>query len=112
MQRTRLLLAAAAIVLLGFLGFARPAAAEGKLSHPVEECIKELEEANSIDVRGNVSDNLDLAAVRLFVEVSAPNHAPFTTPIQRAGGMGSWPTTTPSVPYTEPDTAPPAVAPT
>jgi len=50
MQRTRLLLAAAAIVLLGFLGFARPAAAEGKLSHPVEECIKELEEANSVDV--------------------------------------------------------------
>ena len=50
MHRTRLLLAAAAVVLFGFLGFARPAAAEGELSHPVEECIKQLEEANSIDV--------------------------------------------------------------
>ena len=50
MHRTRLLLAAAAVVLFGFLGFTRPAAAEGELSHPVEECIKQLEEANSIDV--------------------------------------------------------------
>lgn len=50
MQRIRLLLAAAAIVLLGFLGFAQPSAAEGKLSHPAEECIKEIEAANSIDV--------------------------------------------------------------
>ncbi len=54
MQRTRLLLAAAAIVLLGFLGFARPAAAAGEegheVSHSVQECIDELTEANSIDV--------------------------------------------------------------
>lgn len=53
MRRTRLLMAAAALVLLGFLGFARPAAAQEsktKLSHPAEECIKEIEAANSIDV--------------------------------------------------------------
>lgn len=50
MQRIRLLLAAAAIALLGFVVLAQPASAEGKLSHPVEECIKQLEEANSIDV--------------------------------------------------------------
>jgi len=50
MQRIRLLFAAAAIVLLGFIGFAQPASAEGKLSHPAEECIKQIEEANSIDV--------------------------------------------------------------
>lgn len=53
MRRIRLLLAAAVLVLLG-LGFARPAGAEDepakKLNHPVEECIKQLEEANSIDV--------------------------------------------------------------
>ncbi len=50
MHRIRLLLAAAAIALLGFLGLAHPASAEGTLSHPAEECIKQIEEANSIDV--------------------------------------------------------------
>ena len=50
MQRIRLLLAAAAIVLLGFIGFAQPSAAEGDLKHSVTECIEALEKANSIDV--------------------------------------------------------------
>ena len=53
MRRTRLLFAAAALVLLGFVGFARPAAAQEsapKLNEPVEKCIKQLEDANSIDV--------------------------------------------------------------
>lgn len=50
MRRTRLLLAAAAIGLLAVVGPAHPAAAEGELDHAVEECIHQLEEANSIDV--------------------------------------------------------------
>lgn len=50
MSRIRLLLAAAAIGLLAVVGTAHPAAAEGELDHAVEECIHQLEEANSIDV--------------------------------------------------------------
>lgn len=57
------------------------------IDFPVEG---QLVEANSIDVRGNVSDNLDLAAVRISVEVSAVNHDPYTTPIQRAGADGTY----------------------
>ena len=51
MQRIRLLLVAAAIVFLGFVGFASPSGAqEQDLTHPAEECIKQIEAANSIDV--------------------------------------------------------------
>jgi F-type H+-transporting ATPase subunit b len=50
MRRTRLLLAAAANGLLAVVGSAQPAAAEGELDHAVEECIEQLESANSIDV--------------------------------------------------------------
>lgn len=50
MQRIRLILAAAAIVFLGVLTIPQTASAAGKLSHPAEECIKQIETANSIDV--------------------------------------------------------------
>ena len=66
MRRFRLLLAAAAVVFVGLFGFARPgfaqtappegttptsaAPAEGELSHSAQECIEQIESANSIDV--------------------------------------------------------------
>ena len=56
-RRTRLLLAAAVVVLGGTVGFARPASAEGDVSHAVEECIHQMEEADSIDVDCQESPN-------------------------------------------------------
>ena len=56
-RRLRLLLAAAVLVLVGSLGIAHPASAEGKPSEAVEECIKSMEEANSIDVNCQESPN-------------------------------------------------------
>ena len=53
MRHLRLLLAAAALVLVGLFGFARPAFAQAKegpsISHASEECIKLLEEGKVID---------------------------------------------------------------
>ena len=56
-RRLRLLLAVAVLVLAGSVGFARPASAEGEVDHAVEECIKSMEEANSIDVDCQESPN-------------------------------------------------------
>ena len=49
MTKLRLPLAAAALVLVGLLGFARPAAAEGDISHAAHLCIEQLEAGESID---------------------------------------------------------------
>jgi F-type H+-transporting ATPase subunit b len=63
MKRTRLLLLAAAIVALGLFGFARPSGAQEEsgndteVSHAVHECVKSMEEANSIDVECQEAPN-------------------------------------------------------
>lgn len=49
MTKLRLPLAAAAIVLVGLFGFARPASAEGDISHAAHLCIEQLEAGESID---------------------------------------------------------------
>lgn len=56
-RRLRLLLAAAVLVFAGSVGFAHPASAEGNVDHAVEECIKSMENANSIDVNCQKSPN-------------------------------------------------------
>ncbi len=58
-RRLRLLLAVAVLVLAGSVGFARPVSAEGEadVDHAVHECIKSMEEANSIDVDCQESPN-------------------------------------------------------
>src|SRR5690606_8694654 len=49
MTKLRLALVAAAVVLLGLLGFAGPASAEGDISHAAHLCIEQLEAGEDID---------------------------------------------------------------
>lgn len=49
MKNLRLLLAAAAILMIGLFGFGRPASAEGDLSHADTLCIEQLEAGEGID---------------------------------------------------------------
>ena len=50
----------------------------------------QLVEVNTIEVRGTVADNLDLAAVRLTTVVTAPGHAPANVPVQRPAADGTF----------------------
>lgn len=62
-------------------------APELDLSYPVDG---QLVEANTIDVRGTVSDNLDVTAVRLTAEVTAPGQRPAMVPLQRPDADGAF----------------------
>jgi F-type H+-transporting ATPase subunit b len=50
MKRIKLLIVATAIVFVAVLGFSSTSSAEGELSHSAEECIEQIEAADSIDV--------------------------------------------------------------
>ncbi|MCK6575806.1 VCBS repeat-containing protein, partial [Myxococcota bacterium] len=62
-------------------------APELALSFPIDG---QLVEANTIDVRGTVTDNLDVTAVRLTAEVTAPGQRPAMVPLQRPDPDGAF----------------------
>jgi len=50
----------------------------------------QLVETNTIDVRGTVTDNLDVTAVRLTAEVTAPGQRPAMVPLRRPDADGAF----------------------